>query len=118
MTHREVMAEAWRAHLRIAILRALNDDPGKAGNESLLVDLVQAVHISADRDQVRDELLWLHERDLVQANVVRGSMVALLTEKGAMVAEGKRTQEGVKRPNVTASLARKALSISLGQLKR
>jgi hypothetical protein len=111
------MAEAWRAHLRIAILRALNDDPGKAGNESLLVDLVQAVHISADRDQVRDELLWLHERNLVQANVVRGSMVALLTERGAMVAEGKRTEEGVKRPNVTAQLARKALKISLDDLK-
>lgn len=118
MTHREPMAEAWRAHLRIAILRALNDDPGKGGNESLLVDLVQAVHISADRDQVRDELLWLHERDLVRADVVRGSMVALLTEKGAMVAEGRRTQEGVKRPNVTASVARKALSISLDKLKR
>jgi hypothetical protein len=101
------MAEAWRAHLRIAILRALNDDPGKAGNESLLVDL----------DQVRDELLWLHERNLVQANVVRGSMVALLTERGAMVAEGKRTEEGVKRPNVTAQLARKALKISLDDLK-
>ncbi len=107
MTHREPMAEAWRAHLRIAILRALNDDPGKAGNESLLVDL----------DQVRDELLWLHERNLVQANVVRGSMVALLTERGAMVAEGKRTEEGVKRPNVTAQLARKALKISLDDLK-
>lgn len=118
MTHREPMAEAWRAHLRLAILRALNDDPGKAGNESLLVDLVQAVHISADRDQVRDELLWLHEREMVAASVVRGSMVALVTEKGTMVAEGRRTELGVKRPNVTASIARKALSISLADLKR
>ncbi|WP_431282711.1 hypothetical protein ACQW02_25440 [Humitalea sp. 24SJ18S-53] len=118
MTHRDPMAEAWRAHLRIAILRALNDDPGRASNESLLMDLVQAVHISADRDQVRDELLWLHAEDLVAATVTRGSMMALLTERGAMVAEGRRTHEGVKRPNVTAAVARKALSISLDRLKR
>lgn len=112
------MGEAWRSHLRIALLRALNDDPGRMGNESMLVDLVQAVHISADRDQVRAELLWLAEQDLVVAEVKRGSLGAHITERGSMVAEGKRTHPGVKRPNVTAQIARKALSISLSQLKR
>lgn len=114
----EDMGDVWRSHLRIAILRALNDDPGKVANESMLVDLVQAVHISADRDQVRKELLWLAEQDLVVPEVSRGSMGATVTERGIMVAEGKRTHPGVKRPNVTAQVARKALSISLDKLKR
>lgn len=115
---RDAMASAWRAHLRLALLRALNDDPGKVGNESLLMDMVQAVHISADREQVRRELVWLNEQELIVATVARGSIMAQLTEIGAMTAEGRRTHEGVKRPNVTASVARKALTISLDQLKR
>lgn len=113
------MGEAWWSHLRIAILRALNDDPGRAANESMLMDLVGAVLITADRDQVRQALLWLHEEDLVIATVVKGgTMGATITERGSMVAEGKRTHAGVKRPNVTASIARKALTISLDKLKR
>lgn len=114
---RDAMAGAWRAHLRIALLRALNDDPGKVGNESLLMDLVNAVHISASREQVRVELVWLNEQGLIVATVARGSVMAQLTEEGIAVAEGRRTWEGVKRPNVTAGIARKALTISLDDLK-
>jgi hypothetical protein len=115
---RNPMGDAWRAHLRIALLRALNDDPGKVGNESLLMDLVNAVHISADRKQVREELMWLADQALVVPSVARGSLMAQLTEEGMLVAEGRRTHEGVKRPNVTASIARQALTISLDDLKR
>lgn len=108
----------WWAHLRIAILRALNDDPGKVGNESMLVDLVNAVLISADREDVRVALLWLHEQGLVVAEIVKGSLGATITERGQLVAEGKRTHEGVKRPNVTAQIARQTLAIALDRLKR
>lgn len=114
----DAMGDVWRSHLRIALLRALNDDPGRVGNESMLMDLVQAVHISADRDQIREELLWLAEQDLVVPTVNRGSMGAAITERGSMVAEGRRGHPGVKRPNVTAQIARRALSISLDKLKR
>ncbi|MBR0650365.1 ArsR family transcriptional regulator [Roseomonas terrae] len=112
------MGDVWWSHLRIALLRALNDDTGRTCNESMLMDLVNAVLISADRDQVRQALLWLHEQELVVATVVKGSMGATITELGTMVAEGKRTHAGVKRPNVTASVARKALGIALDKLKR
>lgn len=114
----DTMGEVWRSHLRIAILRALNDDPGRVGNESMLMDLVQAVHISADREQIREELVWLAEQDLVLVAVARGSLGATITERGSMVAEGRRTHAGVKRPNVTAQVARRALCISLDKLKR
>lgn len=114
----EKMGDVWRSHLRIALLRALNDDPGRRANESMLMDLVHAVLISADRDQVRAELLWLAEQELVVVEVAKGSLGAQITELGTMVAEGRRTHPGVKRPNVTAQVARKALSISLASLKR
>ncbi|SMF85800.1 hypothetical protein SAMN06265365_1584 [Tistlia consotensis] len=110
--------DAWLQHLRIAVLRSLGDCKGQTGHESLLTDMVNAVHIMADRDQVREQLAWLHEQELVIAEVSRGALVATLTEAGQWVAEGKRTHPGVKRPNVTAAVARQALSIALDQLKR
>lgn len=108
----------WREHLRIALLRALLECDGRTGHESLLTDLVNAVHIAADRDQVREALIWLHRENLLLAEVKREALVATLTERGAAVAEGRRDHQGVKRPNVTARVARQALDIALDQLKR
>ena len=118
MTETTDFAEPWHQHLRIAILRALVDTPGQGSHESLIVDMVNAVHILADRDQVREALVWLNAQELVIAEVKSGSLVARITETGISVAEGRRTHPGVKRPNVTASVARRALSISLDKLKR
>jgi hypothetical protein len=112
------VADAWVQHLRIAILRALLDCPGRCAHESLIVDLVNAVHIMADRQQVRSELIWLNEQELIVGEVKSGSIVGVLTEAGGWVAEGKRDHPGVKRPNITAGVARQALSIALEELKR
>ncbi|TXG98575.1 MAG: ArsR family transcriptional regulator [Nevskiaceae bacterium] len=112
------LGEAWVQHLRIAILRSMLDCPARSAHESLIVDLVGAVHIVADREQVREQLVWFHGEGLVIAEEVHGSLAAVLTEQGAWVAEGKSGHTGVKRPNVTASTARQVLSISLDRLKR
>ncbi|TXH36308.1 MAG: ArsR family transcriptional regulator [Rhodospirillaceae bacterium] len=112
------MGNAWTQHLRLALMRAMLDCPARRAHESLLVDLVAGVGIAADRDQVREALLWLHDQELVVGEVAHGSIVATLTERGEWVAEGKRDHEGVKRPNATAGIARRALSISIDQLKR
>lgn len=103
-------AEVWTEHLRIAVLRSLLDLPNRTGHESLVVDMVNAVSIMADRDQVRGVITWLHEQGLVYAEVRRGSLCAQLTERGERVAEGKSTYPGVKRPsNVLPTAARIAL---------
>jgi hypothetical protein len=94
------------------------DLPSRKAHESLLVDLVGAVGIAADRQQVREQLVWLHDNDLVVADIAHGSLVALLTEAGEWIAEGRHHHPEVKRPNVTAGVARKAFSISLDRLKR
>lgn len=98
-------AEPWNQHLRLAILRALNDTPGSGAHESLLVDLVNAVNIMADRDQVRGAMTWLHDNSLLVADVRKGSLVATLTEAGARVAEGKSSYPGVKRPSLALPTA-------------
>lgn len=110
--------DAWTQHLRIAILRALADCKGRTGHESLITDMVGAVHIMADREQVRAELAWLAEHNLVVIDVKHGAVVGTLTEEGALTAEGRREVAGVKRPNITASVGRTLLQISLDALKR
>ena len=101
------MATPWTQHLRLALLRALSSGdecPGAKGHESLLTDLVNAVHIAAERPQVRDQLLWLHKEGLVAADIVSGAVVATLLPGGRDVAEGRRVHSGVKQPNLADSL--------------
>lgn len=106
----EDYAEPWTQHLRLAVLRALLDLPEQSGHESLIVDMVNAVNIMADRDQVRGAITWLHEQRLVLADVRKGCLVADLTELGERTAEGRRSYPGVKRPSrALATAARLAL---------
>lgn len=118
MSDLERYGNAWTRHLRLAILRALADCKGKTGHESLLTDMVEAVHIMADREQIRAEVIWLHKEDLVIAEVKHGSICATLTEAGGKVADGRMDHPGVKRPNVTAGIGRTLLELSLDSLKR
>lgn len=98
------LADEWWEHLRTALLVALaRECKDGRGNDSLLTDLANAVFIAADRDQVRESLLWLHERGLVEAVVVSGTMAAKLTEKGRDTAEGRRIVEGVKPPSTASA---------------
>lgn len=103
----EDMAPAWRQHLRLALLRALaspDECPGGRGHESLLTDLVNAVHIAADRDQVRAELVWLHAEGLVAADTIADALAAMILDKGRRVAEGRDVHAGVKTPNRSGAL--------------
>ncbi|MEP9372605.1 hypothetical protein [Mesorhizobium sp. KR1-2] len=118
MSDLERYGDAWTRHLRLAILRALLDLKGKTGHESLLTDMVGAVHIMADREQVRAEVIWLHKEEMVLADVKHGALCATLTERGINIAEGRSDHPGVKRPNVTAGIGRTLLEISLDSLKR
>lgn len=108
MVEMKQLAEEWWEHLRTALLVALaHECKDGRGHESLLTDLVNAVFIAADRDQVREALVWLHERKLVEVTVVSGALAAKLTERGRDTAEGRRTVEGVKPP----STARSSMSV-------
>ena len=103
----EDMGTVWIRHLRLALLRALaspEECPGHRAHESLLRDLVNAVSIAADREQVRAELLWLHEKGLVQVDTAAGALTATITDDGLETAAGRKVVPGVKQPNMAASL--------------
>lgn len=102
MVEMKQLAEEWWEHLRTGLLVALaHECKDGRGHESLLTDLVNAVYIAADRDQVREALVWMHDRKLVEVVVVSGALAAKLTERGRDTAEGRRTVEGVKPPSTT-----------------
>lgn len=85
-------------HARLALLRALADLPGRAGNESILADLLDSVGLPLSRDQIKTGLTWLAEQGLVALRVPAGFHVAELTPRGLEAATGRVPVPGVKRP--------------------
>ena len=74
-------------HLRLTILRTLKVDTDYQINESLLRDAIKVYGFGPSRDALRVQLRWLG-----------ALLVARLTERGADVAIGAATVDGVKRP--------------------
>jgi hypothetical protein len=85
-------------HLRITVLRLLEEDPDYSLNESILVDLSEQYAFTPSRDRMRTELYWLQEQGLVTLSG-QGFLVAKLTDRGSDVARGRVTVPGVKRPS-------------------
>ena len=85
-------------HLRITLLRLLDESPAMRANESVLTDAVGEYGFSPSRDKVRTELYWLSEQGLV---ALEGTdcLVATLTGRGEDVAKCRTTVPGVKRPS-------------------
>lgn len=90
--------ETVREHLRITLLRLLNEQPDCTLNESILTDLSGSYGFAASRDRVRTELSWLREQGLVTVDDMGGLMVACLTSRGEDVAMARVIVPGVKRP--------------------
>lgn len=93
------LADVYREHLRIAVLRLLEQAPGHSANGSIIQEAVNRVGIKAGRDQIRTELAWLQEQGLISVEEVAPKLhVAELTQAGLDVATGQRTVPGIKRP--------------------
>lgn len=93
------LSAAWREHLRLALLQLLEQASGYSANDSVLTDALRSVGFTASRDQVRAELAWLAEQDLVTSEPLDRLRVATLTGRGQDVATGAATVPGVKRPS-------------------
>lgn len=90
-----------KAHRRLEILRALDQDPSGQHNDSVLQGLLDARAHTATRDQIRTELSWLSEQDLIQLEHVGPDAeyyVAQITERGHEVAMGRTKVPGVEKP--------------------
>lgn len=91
-------AQKVREHVRVTILRLLEEDPNYTMNDSMITDMMPEYGFSQSRDQVRTELAWLREQGLVSYDNDAGIIIATLTERGADAALGRTTVPGVKRP--------------------
>ncbi|HEJ2039549.1 TPA: ArsR family transcriptional regulator [Pseudomonas aeruginosa] len=85
---------------RLVILRILAEMPTYRANSSVLHTVLQEWGHEPSRDQVKTELRWLEEQQLVALDDVGDGAVLLakLTERGADVAAGRARVDGVKRP--------------------
>lgn len=84
-------------HLRLTLLRLLEEQPDYRLNESLLTDLSEHYGFTPSRDRIRTELAWCAEQGLVQIEQ-DGIWVVMLTMRGADAAQGRVSVPGVKRP--------------------
>ncbi len=91
-------AEHFSKHLRLAVLRLLNEAPACRANSSIIHSAVHHLGLSASRDQVRTELVWLREQGLVTLQEMGDLFVATATERGVEAAEGRASVPGVQRP--------------------
>lgn len=87
-------------HIRLSVLRLLDEQPGYQANDSVLHAAVGAMGLSCTRDQMRGHLAWLTEQRLITlADVTEGLSVATLTERGGDVAHGRSAVKGVQKPS-------------------
>jgi Fe2+ or Zn2+ uptake regulation protein len=88
-------------HVRLAVLRALTEAPTHSANDSVLSTAMGELGLPVTRDQLRTQLGWLEEQQLVRLHRPKDTMiVATLRERGAEVALGRACVEGVQRPSV------------------
>lgn len=96
-------AEKQSEHHRISILKLLAQDQGFSLNESIMADGLDIYGHTLSRDQIRTQLTWLAEQNLITLDNVGGQLyVATITSRGLDVAQGKATVPGVKRPRPKA----------------
>lgn len=93
------IADVWREHLRLSILRLLREAPGRQLNDSLITTSAHRLGIKATRDQVRTELHWLESQGAVRQENIGGLVVVDLTERGGEVASGLSRIHGIAEPS-------------------
>lgn len=93
-------SETFQQHLRLSLLRVLDEQPQCKANSSVLHSAMEQMGFAASRDAVRGSLAWLAEQGLITLadTAMPGLSIAILTERGADVAAGRTRHPGVERP--------------------
>lgn len=90
--------ETFRRHMRLSILKVLNDAPEYSCNDSVLRDALEEFAFKATRDVVRTELYWLQEQGFATLSEAGHLIVAKATARGVDVALGRAIHPDIKRP--------------------
>jgi len=81
---------------RLMILRLLAESDDHAATEPLLWNALSRAR--ATLDQIRGDIAWLREQELVRTDEIAGIQVAIATQRGLDVAAGRASVPGVRRP--------------------
>jgi len=98
ITSKTTYADLITADVRLLILQTLEQDAGYSHNEGILQSALRSLGHTLSRDQVRTQLQWLAEQELVQLFQTSGLHVATITARGLDVASGAASVPGVARP--------------------
>ncbi len=91
----------YRAELRLVILRAINDDPGKSVSDSRLHLLIKDFGFKITREYLQTELLWLQDQGRAVRLRTAGSVViAELIQAGADHLDRTSPIVGVQMPSL------------------
>lgn len=97
-TYAQMVAE----NRRLEILRVLEQDPDYETNETILRSALAMCGLAASADQVRGDIAWLAEQNLVTERDVSGIHLAKITRRGIDAAQGLARVPGVARPEPEA----------------
>jgi hypothetical protein len=87
-----------RQDQRLVVLRILSELPQYRSNSSVMANLLGEFGHHPSRDQVKTELFWLGEQNLIKVEDIGSVLVVTLTERGADVAAGRASVPGVSKP--------------------
>ncbi len=86
---------------RLVILRVIKEMPSMRANSSVLCSILdEKFGHTLTRVEVKEQLRWLEERELVEIEEAGAVLLATLREKGDQVVRGRVTVDGVKRPRI------------------
>lgn len=89
-----------REERRLVILRLLAEQAAYRSNSSRLHAGLHHLGIGASRDDVRTDLAWLADQDLLHLEQpAEGVYVATLSARGLDVAQGQARVPGVAKPS-------------------
>lgn len=86
---------------RLVLLRVMHEMPSRRANSSVLCTILDEKYGHAlELADVKRELRWLEEHELVEIETAGSVLLATLRDRGEMVVKGRITVEGVKRPRI------------------
>ena len=91
-------AEYQTADRRLVLLRALANAAQYRANALLLRSYADSLGHVVSKDVIESDLAWLREQGLLGLEEREGVTIALLTARGADVADGRAAVPGVARP--------------------
>ena len=90
-----------RSHVRLSVLQILASDLGHSMNHEIMRDALEmATAHSLTEDEVKAHFAWLEDRRLITTEELERYRMAVLSDRGLKLVQGKERVEGVRLPSV------------------